>query len=137
MALDPEDPASVSAGSFFLNPVLSAERFATVELRVREHLGESVRPPAWPEAQGAIKTSAAWLVERAGFRRGYGEGRVGISRKHTLAHVNRGGSTPELIALAQQIRCGLREAYGVTLRREPTLVGVGLRALTAPTAARA
>jgi UDP-N-acetylmuramate dehydrogenase len=126
MVLDPNDPESVSAGSFFLNPVLSAERFATLELRVREHLGEGVRPPAWPEAQGAIKTSAAWLIERAGFRRGYGEGRVGISRKHTLALVNRGGSTAELIALALQIRCGVREAFGVTLRPEPTLVGVGL-----------
>jgi UDP-N-acetylmuramate dehydrogenase len=127
MVHDPNDPESVSAGSFFLNPVLSAERFATLELRVREHLGEGARPPAWPTDDRAIKTSAAWLIERAGFQPGYGEGRVGISNKHTLALVNRGGATTsELIALALQIRRGVRQAFGVTLRPEPTLVGVEL-----------
>ena len=127
MVLDPNDPDSVSPGSFFVNPVLSAEGFAALGHRVRERLGENVHPPAWPTDDSAIETSAAWLIERAGFRRGYGEGRVGISKKHTLALVNRGGATTsELIALALQIRRGVREAFGVTLRPEPTLVGVEL-----------
>jgi len=127
MVLDPCDPDSVSVGSFFLNPVLSVELFAELERRVTERLGEPVRPPAWPEADGGIKTSAAWLIERAGFHRGFGEGRVGISTKHTLALVNRGGaSTAELIALAREIRRRVRQSFGVTLRPEPTLVGVEL-----------
>ena len=127
MLVDPRDPDSVSAGSFFLNPVLPAERFAALEHRVRARLGGTFRPPAWPEADGRIKTSAAWLVECAGFDHGYGEGHVGISSKHTLALVNRGGaSTSELIGLARKIRRGVRELFGVTLRAEPTLVGVEL-----------
>jgi UDP-N-acetylmuramate dehydrogenase len=127
MVLDPRDPDSVSAGSFFLNPVLSAERFAAIEHRVAERLGGAVGPPAWPEADGRVKTSAAWLIERAGFHRGFGDGRVGISRKHTLALVNRGGaSTAELIVLARAIRCRVRELFGVTLHPEPTLVGIDL-----------
>ena len=127
MVLDPQDPDSVSAGSFFVNPALSAARFAGLEQRARERLGATMRPPTWPERDGTIKTSAAWLIEQAGFRRGFGEGRVGISTKHTLALVNRGGaSTGELIALAREIRRGVRESFEVTLRPEPTLVGVEL-----------
>jgi UDP-N-acetylmuramate dehydrogenase len=127
MVLDPGDSDSVSAGSFFVNPILSVEDFASLERRVGERLGDGVRPPAWPEADGRIKTSAAWLIGRAGFHCGYGEGRVGISTKHTLALINRGGaSTSELIALAREIRRRVRESFGVTLRPEPTLVGVEL-----------
>jgi UDP-N-acetylmuramate dehydrogenase len=75
----------------------------------------------------AVKTSAAWLIERAGFHSGYGEGQAGISSKHTLALVNRGGATTaELIALAREIRDRVREAFGVELHPEPTLVGVSL-----------
>ena len=80
MVIDPRDPDSVSAGSFFVNPILSPERFAALERRVTERFGEKVRPPAWPEAGGCVKTSAAWLIECAGFHRGYGDGRVGISK---------------------------------------------------------
>ena len=127
VVLDPDDPDSVSAGSFFRNPLLSTARFAALEHRVGERPGQHVQPPAWPEENGAIKTSAAWLIERAGFQRGFGEGRVGISTKHTLALVNRGGaSTSELIALACWIRRGVWEMFEVTLRPEPTLVGVEL-----------
>ncbi len=127
MVVDPHDPDSVSAGSFFVNPILSAERFAALQGRVAERLGEDIRPPAWSEADGRVKTSAAWLIERAGFHRGYGEGRAGISRKHTLALVNRGGATTiELVALARELRDGVRAAFGVTLRPEPKLVGVEL-----------
>jgi UDP-N-acetylmuramate dehydrogenase len=127
MVIDPNDPDSVSAGSFFVNPVLSAERFAELEHRVAAAIGAGTRPPAWPEPGGAIKTSAAWLIERAGFQRGFGEGKAGISRKHTLALVNRGGaSTAELIACARTICDGVRERFGVELAPEPTLVGVAL-----------
>lgn len=129
MVIDPDDPDSLSAGSFFVNPILSAERFAALERRVAGRLGEDVRPPAWPEADGRVKTSAAWLIERAGFHRGYGEGRVGISQKHPLALVNRGGaSTAELIALAREVRDELRAAFEITLLPEPTFVGVELEA---------
>ena len=119
MVIDAQDPDSVSAGSFFVNPVLSADEFAS--------LASDVNPPSWPEPDGRVKTSAAWLIERAGFERGYGNGKVGISSKHTLALVNRGGaSTAELVALARELRDGVRDRFGVELQVEPTLVGVEL-----------
>ena len=94
---------------------------------MNEHGGEPVRAPAWPQDDGQVKTSAAWLIERAGFHRGYGEGRAGISRKHALALVNRGGATTaELVALARELRDGVMETCGVELRPEPTLVGIEL-----------
>jgi UDP-N-acetylmuramate dehydrogenase len=127
MVLDPDDPDSVSAGSFFLNPVLSGEAFASLERRARERLGDGTQVPVWPDANGAVKTSAAWLIERAGFHRGYGNGRAGISSKHTLAIVNRGGaSSAELVALAREMRDGVQAAFGVSLHPEPTLVGIAL-----------
>jgi UDP-N-acetylmuramate dehydrogenase len=127
MVIDPDDPDSVSCGSFFVNPVLPEGDFVALERRVGERLGEGIRPPGWPEADGRIKTSAAWLIERAGFRRGYSRGRAGISSKHTLALINRGGaSTEELLGLAREVRDGVRGAFGVSLRAEPVLVGVEL-----------
>lgn len=114
MVVDPTDPDSISAGSFFTNPIVSAG-----------DLPEGA--PAWPTADGRVKTSAAWLIERAGFSRGYGDGRVGLSTKHTLALVNRGGaSSSELIALARIIRDGVRHAFGIDLEVEPVLVGLQL-----------
>jgi len=127
MVIDPHDPESVSAGSFFVNPVLSSEAFSALEQTVADRLGPEVRPPGWPELDGRIKTSAAWLIERAGFHRGYGNGPVGVSHKHTLALVNRGGaSTAELVTLARELRDGVRERFGIELQPEPTLVGVEL-----------
>ncbi|MGH2862521.1 MAG: UDP-N-acetylmuramate dehydrogenase [Solirubrobacteraceae bacterium] len=127
MVLDPGDPESVSAGSFFVNPVMSRERFAQLEWRSVERLGPTLSPPRWPRPDGNVKTSAAWLIEHAGFTRGYGAGRVGISNKHMLALVNRGGaSTAELIALAREIRAQVQRVFGVELSPEPTLVGVEL-----------
>ena len=127
MVIDPGDPDSVSAGSFFLNPILSRETFASLERRATERLGEGTEVPVWPDANGSVKTSAAWLIERAGFHRGYGNGRAGISSKHTLAIVNRGGATStELVALAREMRDGVQAAFGVSLHPEPTLVGVEL-----------
>jgi len=120
MVIDPADPDSVSAGSFFTNPILEPEDFARLQARTSELGG----PPAFPEPDGRIKTSAAWLIERAGFPRGYGNGHVGISSKHTLALVNRGGaSTAELMALAREIAGGVRDRFGVRLVPEPVLVG--------------
>jgi UDP-N-acetylmuramate dehydrogenase len=117
MVIDPDDPDSVSAGSFFTNPILEAEAFAALERRAGE------RPPAFAEPDGRVKTSAAWLVEHAGFHRGYGDGRAGISSKHTLALVNRGGaSTAELVALAREIATGVERAFGVALVPEPVFV---------------
>jgi UDP-N-acetylmuramate dehydrogenase len=120
MVLDPEDPDSVSAGSFFTNPILDEPAFAALEERAPE------RPPRFPEDGGRVKTSAAWLIERAGFHRGHGDREgIAISSKHTLALTNRGGgTTAELLALAREIAAGVRERFGVTLEPEPTLVGV-------------
>src|SRR5205085_7336282 len=84
MVLDPGDPDSVSAGSFFTNPVLDADAFAALEHRARARLGPEASPPAFPEPDGRVKTSAAWLIERAGFAKGLRRGRVGISGKHAL-----------------------------------------------------
>ena len=121
MVIDPDDPDTVSAGSFFTNPILDLEAFQALA----ERAGASAPPPAWPEPDGRIKTSAAWLIERAGFGRGYGNGRAGISSKHTLALVNRGGATTaELISLAREIAAGVQDRFGVRLHPEPVLVGV-------------
>ena len=129
MVIDPADPDSVSAGSFFTNPILEADEFAALERRAADQLGAGVGPPRFPEPDGRVKSSAAWLIERAGFTKGYGDGRIGISTKHALALVNRGGgTTAELVALARELAGGVRDAFGVELRPEPTLVGVSLDA---------
>jgi UDP-N-acetylmuramate dehydrogenase len=117
MVLDAADHDTWSAGSFFTNPVLVASDAA----RLPEEA------PRWPEPGGRVKVSAAWLIEEAGFSRGYGDGRVRLSTKHTLALTNRGGaSTAELLSLAREIRDGVRDRFGVTLVNEPVLVGVSL-----------
>ncbi|MEA2457925.1 MAG: UDP-N-acetylmuramate dehydrogenase [Thermoleophilaceae bacterium] len=126
MVIDPGDPDSVSAGSFFTNPILEPAAFAELEARVRERVGADARPPGYPEPDGRVKTSAAWLVERAGFGRGYGmPGPAAISEKHSLALTNRGGATTvELLALAREVAAGVRREFGVALVPEPVLVGV-------------
>ncbi|QIG41382.1 UDP-N-acetylmuramate dehydrogenase [Nocardioides anomalus] len=114
MVLDPADHDTWSAGSFFTNPVVDAA---------------DVPPdaPAWPQPDGRVKTSAAWLIEHAGFARGHGRGAVSLSTKHTLALTNRGGATTEeLLGLAREVRDGVEEAYGIRLVNEPVLVGVEL-----------
>jgi UDP-N-acetylmuramate dehydrogenase len=121
MVLDAADPDTTSAGSFFTNPILDADAFAALLAR----LGPDVRPPSWPEADGRVKTSAAWLIERAGFHRGDGDPKgIAISTKHTLALTNRGGgTTAQLVALAREIAAGVHDAFGVDLTPEPVLVG--------------
>jgi UDP-N-acetylmuramate dehydrogenase len=118
MVLDTEDHDTWSAGSFFINPVVDG----------------GVLPsdaPRWPQADGLVKTSAAWLIERSGFAKGFGRelgsGRATLSSKHTLAVTNRGGaSTEDILLLARTVRDGVRQHYGISLHPEPTLVGVSL-----------
>jgi UDP-N-acetylmuramate dehydrogenase len=139
MVLDAGDPDTRSAGSFFTNPVLTADEFAAVTLRARQSGGPEQRVPHFPAPDGHMKVPAAWLIEHAGFGRGCagqsaGPGGPGgprdpgaarISSKHTLALVNPGSaSTASLLALARDIRAGVRDAFGVTLDIEPVLVGV-------------
>ncbi|MEV7080478.1 UDP-N-acetylmuramate dehydrogenase [Streptomyces sp. NPDC093516] len=127
MVLDPEDHDTWSAGSFFTNPILTDADFETFRARVRERLGDGVEPPAYPAGEGRTKTSAAWLIDRAGFEKGYGDGPARISTKHTLALTNRGDATTEdLLALAREVVAGVQEAFGITLVNEPVTVGVSL-----------
>lgn len=107
-----------SAGSFFKNPIMSEVDFADLQARA------GVEPPRWPAGNGMLKTSAAWLIEHAGFTRGYSLGRAAISSKHMLALVNKGGaSAGEIVRLADEIRARVKERFGVTLVHEPVLVG--------------
>ena len=119
MVLDGSDHDTWSAGSFFTNPVLDAGQAAD--------LPEDA--PRWELPDGSVKTSAAWLIEHAGFSKGHGDGRVRLSTKHTLALTNRGGaSTVELLALAREVQQGVLDRFGVRLVNEPVLVGCELSA---------
>lgn len=110
-----------SAGSFFLNPVLSRSTFERLRDRWRDGGGEG-DVPHYPADDG-VKVPAAWLVEQAGFEKGTARGNVAVSRDHALALVNRGGgTTEELLALAREIRNAVEDAFGVRLEPEPTIV---------------
>jgi UDP-N-acetylenolpyruvoylglucosamine reductase len=127
MVLDPADPDTRSAGSFFTNPILDAGQVADLSKRTAARLGPEVVFPRYPEFDGHVKTSAAWLIERAGFTKGYTRGPVRISTKHTLALTNHDGArTADLLALAREVRDGVQAAFGVTLVNEPVFVGVRL-----------
>jgi UDP-N-acetylmuramate dehydrogenase len=115
MLLDPDDHDTWSVGSFFVNPFVA----------------EDAVPDGCPHwfVDGAVKLSAAWLIENAGFHKGFGQscsgGRVAVSTKHTLALTNRGGATTaELLALAAEIRGGVEAKFGIRLRPEAHLAGV-------------
>jgi UDP-N-acetylmuramate dehydrogenase len=131
MVLDPADPDTVSAGSFFTNPVVAAPVADEVERRARAlgALSEGERLPRWPSEGGAVKLAAAWLLERAGIARGSRLGGAGVSSRHSLALVNHGGTTRELLALARHARDAVWRAFGVELQPEPELVGVSLEPL--------
>ena len=118
MVLDAADPDTWSAGSFFTNPVLGAGEADSLPAGA----------PRWPMPDGAVKTSAAWLIEHAGFGRGFGLGPTAtLSTKHTLAITNRGGATAaDLLDLARAVRAGVDERFGITLEPEPVLVGAHL-----------
>jgi UDP-N-acetylmuramate dehydrogenase len=128
MVLDPADPDTRSAGSFFTNPILTDEQFAEVQRRATQHYGPQTQVPRLPfdTEDGTVKVPAAWLIEQAGFGKGYG-GAACISTKHTLALTNPGSAdTATLLALARQIRAGVRATFCVELANEPVLVGVSL-----------
>jgi UDP-N-acetylmuramate dehydrogenase len=126
MVLDAADPDTVSAGSFFLNPVLERAEMAALRRQVRVRCGPAIEPPLFAAEDGKVKTSAAWLIEQAGFQRGYGSpDGIAISSKHTLALTNRGhGTTTELVALARKIADAVRLTFGVELKPEPVFVGL-------------
>lgn len=124
MVVDPADPDSVSAGSFFTNPLLADIEMAELVARSEELFGPDDLPPSYPAPEGLAKTSAAWLIERAGFYRGFGEGPIGLSHNHTLAIVNRGGgTTTELVDFAHGIAGQVEAVFGVSLVPEPVFVG--------------
>ena len=126
MLIAPDDPDCRSAGSFFKNPVITSETFARIEEIARERnlIGASEQVPNFQAGDGMVKVPAAWLIERAGFHKGYNRGAVGISSKHTLALVNRGGATArEVIGLMKEIQGRVMEKFGVPLTPEPVFVG--------------
>ena len=117
----PTDHDTWSAGSFFTNPIVEPRPGL-----VRSRVGDGVRVPHWPDP-GGVKLSAAWLIQHAGYGKGYGSGPATLSTKHTLALTNRGAaSTADLLALATEIRAGVLTRWGVQLQPEPKLVGVHL-----------
>jgi UDP-N-acetylmuramate dehydrogenase len=126
MVLIDGDPDSKSVGSFFKNPVLGPEEAARVEKEARSQglLGASEGIPRFPAAEGKEKLPAAWLVERAGFHRGYPYREAGLSSKHSLALINRGGaSSQDILDLMQQIQTRVQALFGVGLQPEPVFVG--------------
>ncbi len=121
MLLVAGDPDCQSAGSFFKNPVLSAAQHEDLQKRAA---AKGLTLPSYPALERSRKVSAAWLVEKSGFARGYGFGHVGISSKHALAIVNRGGATAaDVMALQEQIQQRVEELWGVRLEPEPVMVG--------------
>jgi UDP-N-acetylmuramate dehydrogenase len=128
MVIDQADPDTRSAGSFFTNPVIAAGQLVDLE-GVLVARGGHGPVPHFDAGEGLVKVPAGWLIEQAGFGRGYpGNDAAGarISTKHTLALTNRGGSTGDLIRLARQVRDGVLDAFGLRLENEPVLIGVEL-----------
>ncbi|MHB8216582.1 MAG: UDP-N-acetylmuramate dehydrogenase [Candidatus Sulfotelmatobacter sp.] len=122
MLIVPGDPDCQSAGSFFKNPVLSEEQHEDLKRRAA---ARGLIVPSYPALETHKKISAAWLVERSGFAKGFGSERVGISTRHALAIVNRGGATAaDVLALKEQIQQRVQEIWGIHLEPEPVIVGV-------------
>jgi UDP-N-acetylmuramate dehydrogenase len=117
MLLQPNDPDSRSAGSFFKNPVVPVTLLDSLALK----LGiEKASIPAYPAQEGEVKLSAAWLIDRAGFQKGYVLGNAGISTRHTLALINRGGATAaEILALRDQLVETIATRFAIRLEPEP------------------
>lgn len=121
MVIDASDPDTRSVGSFFMNPVVTAD----VHARLAASLPDQ-RVPGFVLADGDVKVPAAWLIERSGVARGYAKGPVGVSSKHPLALVNRGGATArDVLALAVEIKRRVANRFGIWLRPEPVFVGFG------------
>jgi len=121
MLITPGDEDCRSAGSFFKNPVLTPEQYAELTKRAA---AKGLEIPSYPALEARRKVSAAWLVEHSGFSKGYSSGRVGISRKHALAIVNRGDATAaEIVAMKEHIQQRVEAIWGVRLDPEPVFVG--------------
>ncbi|NOT47021.1 MAG: UDP-N-acetylenolpyruvoylglucosamine reductase, partial [Acidobacteria bacterium] len=115
-------PNSRSTGSFFKNPVVSGEKFFEVE-----GLAEEASVPHFPAGHGMEKIPAAWLIEKAGFHKGFCLGNAGISTNHSLALINRGGaSAAEILDLKDLIVSGVASKFGIELVPEPIFVGFGM-----------
>ena len=112
------DPDCRSAGSFFKNPIITADHYAQIEAQFEAAV------PSYPAQEGFIKLPAAWLVEQAGFPKGYVFGPAGISSRHTLALINRGGArASDIIALRDQVVAAVKERFGIRLEPEPVFLG--------------
>ena len=121
MLITPDDEDCRSAGSFFKNPILTTDQYDALNKVVRV-MNKQI--PTYPAGEGKVKIAAAWLVENAGFHKGYSLGPVGISRKHSLAIVNRGGAkATDIVALKNQVQQRVRQVFGVELHPEPVFVG--------------
>lgn len=130
MVLDAEDHDTWSAGSFFTNPVVAPEHTDDIARAVEaERPGDDEAMPRYPQPDGRVKLSAAWLIERAGFHRGFPDDKAParLSTKHTLALTNRGGAgAGDVVKLARTVRDGVRERFGVELVPEPVWIGHSL-----------
>jgi UDP-N-acetylmuramate dehydrogenase len=121
MLIVPGDDDCRSAGSFFKNPVLSAEQFKDLAERAAS---KGLEIPSYPALDARRKVSAAWLVEHSGFSKGYTVGAAGISHKHALALINRGDAKArDIVGLKDEIQHGVQEAWGILLEPEPVFVG--------------
>ena len=128
MLVSPDDSDSRSAGSFFRNPVISPDEFAAMEekARARGIIAQSETIPRFDTPEGNVKLAAAWLIEHSGFYKGYAHGSAGISTKHALALVNRGGSSAaEIVSLMKLIEEKVTASFGVVLVAEPVFIGFG------------
>lgn len=115
------DPDCRSAGSFFKNPIVGVDAVARIAAALKIDAGDV---PHWPTGEGTVKLPAAWLLEQAGFTKGYGAGAAGISSRHTLALINRGGATfADIERLQDEIVAGVLDRFGVELEREPAVLG--------------
>lgn len=126
MVLDPSDPDTRSAGSFFKNPVIANEEFIAIDSNARTAgwLKAEEAIPHYPADEGQFKVPAAWLIERAGFTKGYTRGSVGLSSKHALALINRGGArASEIVELMREIQSRVQARFGLALKPEPILLG--------------
>ena len=120
MVIDPSDPDTRSVGSFFMNPVVDADRHAGL-------VSTAAGPvPGFVLQEDQVKIPAAWLIEQSGFARGYQSGTVGLSSKHPLAIVNRGAAAArDVVALAVRIKRQVADHFGIWLHAEPSFVGFG------------
>ncbi|MEO8036992.1 MAG: UDP-N-acetylmuramate dehydrogenase, partial [Acidobacteriota bacterium] len=124
MVIDSSDPDTKSDGSFFMNPIIPSAELETFLARAGARRGEEQTVPHFPSGD-EVKLSAAWLIEHAGFTKGFTYGNVGLSSKHSLAVINRGGgSAREVVELVKMVQSKVREAFGVEIHPEPNFIGV-------------